>query len=340
MTINLVETDGSYVDDIQNYLSCIHFKGQLSFVNVDGGPSSAEGESTLDIEMATGLAPAARIKVYQTDGDADGDTWTQVNDELQQILDANTSNANAGSEVSISLGIDEGDITSDDVRTLDSSLQQLTQVEHMTVFVASGDCGAYADETFGDLSVSYPATDPWVVAVGGTELSVNDQSQRTKEIAWSQVPDTSDCNNSWGTGGGNSTLFQRPSWQHASGVNNQYSKNDRQIPDIAGVADNLAVYSQDSWEGVGGTSAAAPIWAVGQALVNEDTIEHLHTFAYSPRLYYQVAEKEAGSHAYFDITSGNNQYYPATPGWDYTTGLGTPNLGDFDQAVSNMLASS
>jgi subtilase family serine protease len=340
MTINLVETDGSYVDDIQNYLSCIHFKGQLSFVNVDDAPSSAEGESTLDIEMATGLAPAARIKVYQTDGDTDGDTWTQVNDELQQILDANTRNASAGSVVSISLGIDEGSITSDDVRTLDSSLQQLTRVEHMSVFVASGDCGAYADETFGDLSVSYPATDPWVVAVGGTELSVNDQSQRTKEIAWSQVPDTSDCNNSWGTGGGNSTLFQRPSWQHASGVNNQYSKNDRQIPDIAGVADNLAVYSQDSWEGVGGTSAAAPIWAVGQALVNEETIEHLHTFAYSPGLYYQLAEKEARSHAYFDITSGNNQYYPATPGWDYTTGLGTPNLGDFDQAVSNMLASS
>src|SRR5438105_3963020 len=175
MTINLVEIDGSYQDDIQNYLSCVHFKGHLSFVNVDGHPSNAQGESTLDIQMAAGLAPAASIKVYQTDGNADTDTWTQVNDELQHLLDDTTANANAGSVVSISLGIDEADLTSGDVRALDSSLQQLTQVEHMTVFVASGDCGAYADEAFGDLSVSYPATDPWAVAVGGTTLSVDGQ---------------------------------------------------------------------------------------------------------------------------------------------------------------------
>src|SRR5205823_7536087 len=116
MTINLVEIDGSYQEDIQNYLGCINFKGHLSFVNVDGHPSTAEGESTLDIQMAAGLAPAASIKVYQTDGNADTDTWTQVNDELQHIMDENTANANAGSVVSISLGIDEADLSSDDVR--------------------------------------------------------------------------------------------------------------------------------------------------------------------------------------------------------------------------------
>src|SRR5947209_7328356 len=174
MTIHLVEIDGSYQDDIQNYLSCVHFKGHLSFINIDGHPSDAEGESTLDVQMVAGLAPAASIKVYQTDGKADGDTWTQVNDELQHIINANTNNANAGSVVSISLGIDEADITSDDVRALDSSLQQLTQVEHMTVFVASGDCAAFSDESFGDLSVSFPASDPWAVSVGGTKLSVDD----------------------------------------------------------------------------------------------------------------------------------------------------------------------
>jgi kumamolisin len=337
MTINLVETDGSYPDDIQNYLSCIHFKGHLSFINVDGGPSDAEGESTLDVQMVAGLARAASIKVYQTDGNANGDTWTQVNDELQHILDENTANANAGSVVSISLGIDEADISSDDVRALDSSLQQLTQVEHMTVFVASGDCGAYADETYGDLSVSFPATDPWAVAVGGTELSVDDQGNRTDEVAWSHFPNIFHCNNSWGTGGGNSSLFHRPDWQNASGVNNQYSQNDRQVPDLAAVADNLAVYFQGAWGAVGGTSAAAPIWAAGQALVNEDTIQRLRTFDYSPRFYYAVADQNPGGNAYFDVTSGNNQYYHATPGWDYTTGLGTPNLASFDQAVSKTL---
>ncbi len=338
MTINLVEIDGSYKDDIQNYLNCIDFKGHLSIINIDGQPSDAEGESTLDIQMVAGLAPAASIVVYQTDGNGDNDTWTQVNDELQHIIDDNTRNANAGSVVSISLGMDEGDISSDDVRALDSSMQQLTQVEHMTVFVASGDCGAFADETFGDLSVSFPATDPWAVAVGGTELSVDGQHNRTDEVAWSHFPNVFKCKNSWGSGGGNSSLFHRPDWQNANGVNNRYSKNVRQVPDLAAVADNLAVYFQGSWGAVGGTSAAAPIWAAGQALVNEDTIQHLGTFGYSPRLYYAVADKHAGGNAYFDVTSGNNQYYHATPGWDYTTGLGTPNLASFDQGVSNTLA--
>jgi subtilase family serine protease len=338
MTINLVETDGSDQGDIQNYLGCIHFKGHLSVVNIDGGPSEAEGESTLDIQMAAGLAPAASIVVYQTDGNSGDDPWTQVNDELQKIIDNNTNNANAGSVVSISLGIDEGDITSDDVRALDSSLEQLTKVEHMTVFVASGDCAAYADETYGDLSVSFPASDPWAVAVGGTDLSVNDQHNRTDEVAWSAFPNIFKCKNSWGTGGGNSSLFHRPNWQMANGVNNKYSKNVRQLPDISAVADHLAVYFQGQWGDVGGTSAAAPIWATGQALVNEDTMQHLNTFGYAPSFYYTVADKHAGGNAYFDVTSGDNLYYPATPGWDFATGLGTPNLANFDQAVTNTLA--
>src|SRR5260221_7472336 len=338
MTINLVEIDGSYQDDIQNYLGCINFKGHLSFVNVDGHPSDAEGESTLDIQMAAGLAPAASIKVHQTDGNADNDTWTQVNDELQRIIDDNTSNANAGSVVSISLGIDEADISSDDVHALDSSLQQQTRVEHMTVFVASGDCAAFADEHFGDLSVSFPASDSWAVAVGGTKLSVNDQHHRTNEVAWSQFPNIFKCKNSWGSGGGNSSTFGRSDWQNANGVNNKYSKNARQVPDLSAVADNLAVYFQGQWGAVGGTSAAAPIWAAGQALVNEDTIQHLRTFEYSPRFYYAVADEHAGGNAYFDVTSGNNLYYPATPGWDYPTGLGAPNLASFDQAVLKSLA--
>ncbi len=338
MRINLVEIDGSYQDDIQNYLNCVHFKGHLSIVNIDSAPSNAEGESTLDIQMVAGLAPAASIVVYQTDGNANDDTWVHVNDELQKIIDDNTNNANAGSVVSISLGIDEADITSDDVRALDSSLQQLTRVEHMTVFVASGDCAAFADETFGDLSVSFPASDPWAVAVGGTELSVDAQHNRTDEVAWSHFPNIFHCKNSWGSGGGISTLFARPSWQMGPGVQNKYSNGKRQVPDVSAVADNLAVYFQGQWTAVGGTSAAAPIWAAGQALVNEDTIQHLGTFGYAPQLYYAVADKHAGGNAYFNVTSGNNLYYPATTGWNYPTGLGTPNLVNFDQAVSSTLA--
>src|SRR5207249_9592367 len=53
---------------------------------------------------------------------------------------------------------------------------------------------------------------------------------------------------------------------------------------ISAVADHLDVYFQGQWGDVGGTSAAAPIWATGQALVNEDTMQHLNTFGYAPQL--------------------------------------------------------
>ena len=335
MTINLVEIDGSYRSDIQNYLSCVGFKGHLSFTNVDYAPSQALGESTLDVQMVAGLAPDANIAVYQTDGNANDDTWAQVNDALQQIIDDNTNNASAGSVVSISLGMDEADMASADITAIDSSLRQLTQIEHMTVFVASGDCAAFADQNYGDLSVSFPASDPWAVAVGGTVLSVTNSQQRANEVVWSDNSNQRQCKNNWGSGGGNSILFNRPGWQNASGVNNRYSQNRRQVPDISAVAYGLAVYFQGQWGDVGGTSAAAPIWAAGQLLVNEDTMQRLHTFGYSPQLFYSVANK--GGNAFFDITRGNNLYFPATSGWDYSTGLGTPNLANYDTVVSSMV---
>jgi subtilase family serine protease len=105
------------------------------------------------------------------------------------------------------------------------------------------------------------------------------------------------------------------------------------VPDVAGVADNMAVYFQQQWGDFAGTSVATPIWATGQALVNEDTIAHVGIIGYGPQLYYAVADEKDGGNAYFDVTSGDNQYYSATAGWDYATGLGTPNLANFDQAV-------
>src|SRR5262249_32633798 len=67
MTVNLVEVDGSYKSDIDNYLSCINFKGKLQTINVDGRPQDALGESSLDIQMVAGLARSVNINVYQTD---------------------------------------------------------------------------------------------------------------------------------------------------------------------------------------------------------------------------------------------------------------------------------
>ncbi len=336
MTINLVEIDGSYKSDVNNYLSCINFKGHVSTVNVDGKPSEALGESTLDIQMVAGLARSANIIAYQTDGNASNDVWTNVNDMLQQIADDNVNNASNGSVVSISLGAAEQELSSNDAQAIDSSLQQLTRAEHMTVFVASGDCGAFTSRQYGNLSVSFPASDPWSTSVGGTILQVNSNRTRTNEIVWSDGSNQSKCTNQWGSGGGNSTFSQRPGWQNAAGVQNSYSRNMRQVPDISAAAYGLAVYFQGRWGAVGGTSAAAPIWAAGLALVNQGMIQQVHKFNYGPQIFYAVANKANGTQPYFDVTRGNNLYFPAGSGWDFATGLGTPNLPSFYQTVSGI----
>ena len=312
MTVNLVEIDGFYDQDVQNYLDCINFQGKVDVNDIDGSPTQALGESTLDVEMIAGLARSSHIVDYETDGNAPGDIWTQVNDELQQIINDNTNNANAGSVVSISLGTAEGDITSQDQAAIDQSLKILTQAEHMTVFVASGDCGAFTSGVFRNLSVSFPASDPWATSVGGTILSTDNNWNRNGEVVWSDGSNPARCKNQWGSGGGNSTVYRRPNWQNASGVNNQYARGVRQIPDISGAAYNLAVYFQGQWGAVGGTSAASPIWATGMALVNQGLLQRVRKFAFSPQLFYTVADGANGQHPYFDVTRGNNLYYPAT----------------------------
>ena len=328
MTVNLVEIDGSYRDDIQNYFDCIQFKGHLSVVNVDSAPRDALGESTLDVQMAAGLARSVNIKLYQTDGNADDNIWGRVNDMLQRILDDNTNGANSGSVVSISLGAPENEISQDDVRALDSTLQQLTRVEHMSVFVASGDCGAFGSRQYGRLAVSYPGSDPWITSVGGTILQVDQNRQRNQEVAWSDNSGNS-CKNQWGSGGGNSILFKQPSWQNAPGVRNQYSRGMRQVPDVSAAAYGLAVYFNGQWGAVGGTSAAAPIWATGMALVNQGKMQQRHSFSYGPQAFYQADKGQS----YYDITQGDNLYYRAARGWDFPTGLGSPNLDAFYNAA-------
>jgi kumamolisin len=341
MTVNLVEVDGFYQDDIQNYFDCINFQGNLNFVNVDNQPTDAQGETALDIEMVAGLARSMNIVDYQTDGNSGGDIWTQVNDELQQILNDNTKNANAGSVISISLGTTEGDLTSGDRNAIDQSLQLLTKAEHMRIFVASGDCGAFSDGAWGDLSVSFPASDPWATSVGGTILNINGQQSRDNEIVWSDGSDPNSCKNRWGSGGGNSQVYPHQGWQNANGVLNQFSGgNHRQVPDVSAVAYALAVYFQGQWGAVGGTSAAAPIWAAGLALVNQGLMQQIGKFTASPQLFYAVALGTNGMQPYYDVTRGNNLYYPATPGWDYATGLGTPNLLDFYMVLCNKLMGS
>jgi kumamolisin len=125
--------------------------------------------------------------------------------------------------------------------------------------------------------------------------------------------------------------FTVPAWQKGPGVSNKYSNGARQVPDVAAAAINISFYYSGLWLGVGGTSAAAPIWASGVDVVNQDlAAAHKPLVGGVPNLY-SLANGSARAKVYYDVTKGDNLFYPATDGWDFTTGWGAPQ---FDQIAT------
>jgi kumamolisin len=340
MTINIVSLEATNLADLHNYFACTGFKGTLDFITVNSAPRPAKtdiGETTLDIETIAGLAPSAHIKVYQAMNQASSDGTDPMLDIFQRIFDDNATHTNFASAVSTSWGNSEEDLTGEMVKAMSQRLELLTKIEHMTIYSASGDCGAYDDDVMGSLSVDYPGSDPSVVSVGGTALIGTLISSRPKEIGWTGAATSSVCqNNDWGSGGGLSILFKRPSWQQGPGVDNKYSNGSRQVPDIAADADGtLPIYLDGKWQSGGGTSASTPIWAAGMALVNQGLIDTKQFYVYGPDTFY-FAQAHAGDlKPYYDQVEGNNLYYYAGPDWDYVTGLGSPNLPVFYQVMYN-----
>ena len=187
----------------------------------------------------------------------------------------------------------------------------------VTVFASSGDDGSYCGLD-GSKDVSYPAVDPYVIAVGGTQLVLP-----TAETGWG-VRDSSRVSG-WYASGGGTSHFDRPSWQQA------LSPISREVPDIAADAsyDSGFFGWHDSGDGLGadtkqwgGTSLASAVSAAAYAdeLASRGTLDgglgDLHTSLYS-----------APAADFRDVTTGSNGLYSAKAGYDMVTGLGAPLWG-------------
>jgi subtilase family serine protease len=177
----------------------------------------------------------------------------------------------------------------------------------ITFFASSGDSGA---------GVIWPSSSPNVVGVGGTTLNLNSNGAVTSETAWS------------GSGGGVSAYEAKPAYQTTYGLT--YTK--RAVPDVSYDADpNTGVYVYDStpyqgssgWWDVGGTSAGSPQWAALQAL----------GFSANNNNFYKDAASSTYASYFRDITSGSNGY-PAGPGYDLVTGLGSPVTTSFTPSTT------
>jgi subtilase family serine protease len=326
MTVNLVEMDGYDLRDVQTYAACTGSHVAVSNVNLGATSPPPGAEATLDIEMLAGLAPGVRIVDYQEDPALlntgyGSDSWTAFNAALQRIIDDNSENTRPGSVVSISLGGAEGFMSQATMQAIDQSLRILTQVERMTVFVATRRV-VPVDVAVGGRCRRHPdAVRRGRRASGGGGLVGPLEPHQVREPV--------------GSGGGVSRVFRRPGYQVGPGVINRYSTGFRQVPDVAAAAIDLPVFYRGQWNGFGGTSAATPIWAAGMVLVNQGLMARKQVFWYGPDTLYHVIGQGGANTPYYDVVTGNNLYYPATAGYDLSTGLGTPNAANIYNILLN-----
>jgi len=284
-------------------------------VSVDGGKNTpspddgADGEVALDIQVAGGAAPGARIAVYFAPNTDAG--------FVDAITAAVHDTTNKPGVVSISWGSAESNWTQQAVQTMNTALQDASTV-NVSIFAASGDNLSTDGVTDGRAHVDFPASSPWIIGCGGTVISANGTTI-TSETVWND--------GSSGGGGGISDLFPVPSFQQ--NTNLPPSVNDGQtrrgVPDVAGDAAPSTGYRivvNGRTEVVGGTSAVAPLWAGLTALINEGATTPVGFFL--PFLYANATLLRQITQGN-NIPSGSSIGYPTGPGWNACTGLGVPN---------------
>jgi subtilase family serine protease len=282
-------------------------------------PYLAGTEEVIDTEIVHAIAPGATLEVILVPHSA---TTSPAN-----FMTALTEVVRAGiavdaSVISISASAGEHLVTRAEVARMNAALEQARD-HHVTVAASAGDGGAVSDQG-PPKQVSLPASDPLVLAVGGTTLDASYQTGAYKgEMAWNSYTDA--------TGGGYSHLFARPSYQ--DGIPRIGAT--RGVPDVAADANHLTAMAL-AFSGGGtlpaqGTSAATPLWAAVVALADQEAGHHL---GFVNPAIYQVARSGAYHRAFHDVVTGDNSVmlpsrvvvgYQAGPGWDPVTGWGSPN---------------
>jgi kumamolisin len=289
----------------------------------DPGPdtpaSSQRGDSTgevmLDMCVVGSVAPGANIFMYFTEFTSQG--WV---DALQEAI----TDSNKISVISISYGNPEDDPdgawTAMGVQMVNQAFQAAS-AKGITICCASGDDGS-SDQVASGAHVDFPASGPFALGVGGTTLVASSGTLPAiqSETVWNETMQKEGA-----TGGGVSSVFTKPAYQNSANVppsSNPPHKVGRGVPDVAAVADpvtGVVVMRIDGkhLEPIGGTSAAAPLWASLIARLNQGLkapCGFLNSILYGNAL----------RGGFRDITVGNNGAYDAGPGWDACTGLGSP----------------
>jgi subtilase family serine protease len=323
----LANKPGPNFTDIRQDLAAFDTKFGLPAANLEvttslagaSAPYVAGTEEVEDTEMVHAMAPGATLDVVLVPASA-GAKPAKFIAAITAVVQAAT--AQNAAVVSISASGGETFFTPAQVASLVGALQQAAG-HHVTVVASTGDTGAISDNG-PPVQVSLPASDPLVLAVGGTALDASfGTGAYIGEMAWNQDTDAS--------AGGYSSLFRRPSYQ--DGVHGVRAM--RGVPDVAANADSTTAMALTFTGGVllpaQGTSAATPLWAGIVALADQEAGRHL---GFVNPAIYGVARGPAYHSAFHDVVTGDNSVispagvftgYAAGPGWDPVTGWGSPD---------------
>jgi subtilase family serine protease len=322
-------------------------------------------EVALDVEAAHSVAPGANILLVTT---PTAETlgvqgFPEMMAAEQYVVEHHLANV-----ISQSFGSAEEAFGSS------QSLQNLrhafisAQQNGVTVVASSGDGGTANSKkspvgkggsTIPFPTVSWPASDPLVLGIGGTFLCTDATAAAIQPRTVDSASRPVNCQNNPGVaevgwtnaGGGFSHVFGRPDYQATLPAGSTaIPSSSRGVPDVglqASSRTGALVYlslppagnsglscgsspCSTGWYDIGGTSLSAPQWAglVGLAV----QVNGGHGLGLvNPAVYKIGANPARYANDFFDVTVGKNQTdpsipgFPATTGWDPVTGVGTPN---------------
>jgi subtilase family serine protease len=271
-------------------------------------PQGWYGEETLDVEAVHGMAPAANIVFVGAPNN-----FQDLDAALNEVVDKHLAQI-----VTNSYGFDTELLHPGFIKPQEDTILQGV-VEGIGIYFSSGD---NSDESLveGIQTTDWPASSPFVTAVGGTSLAVGAANNYLFETGWGTFTSSwtgtiwkPSPPGSWlyGAGGGVSRLFAEPSYQVGvvqNAVFTAQGRTGRAVPDIAAFADPNTGYligeTQTFPDGsvkyseyrIGGTSLSSPIMAGIMALADQ---AHGSPHGFANPVFYSLA----GSSAYTDIVN-------------------------------------
>ena len=272
--IAVIEIDGFSRSDLLTAGACFGYTPPPTPVKLIGlkEPLPAGTETTLDLQVISASAPGVS-SIHVIEG---ANTNSALVQQFATAID--TPSRYRPSVVSASLGQCEAGQSGQQpfLNQMERTLKSAAAAG-ISVVVSTGDTGSTGCATGGEndaalpvQSIDYPSSSPWATAVGGTNISLSPANKITEEVVWNDSP------TAFGAGtGGYSLFFGKPSWQTGPGVGS--GNLVRSTPDIALLADSLPGYPiyctasecGSAWSPVGGTSAAAPLFASGVLIANQ-----------------------------------------------------------------------